>query len=109
MNITHWRHRLVISWLPLITLEVAKINELKHERSNKLEKITRKTNVRQNNHLIEFTRKIIELKNESESPQSEKIMRKTSVSQDSQLQDFISRILKLSNDNDSNKIENIMR
>ena len=59
---------------------MTKIIKLQHESATKLEKTTRKTNVSKDNQLIEFITKIIELKNESESPKSEEIMRKTSVS-----------------------------
>ena len=72
---------------------MTKIIELQYESTTKLENITRKTNVSQDNQLIEFITKVIELKNESESPKSEKIVRKRSVSQDNELQGFISRIL----------------
>ena len=72
---------------------MTKIIKLQHESVTKLEKTTRKTNVSKDNQLIEFITKIIELKNESESPKSEKIVRKRSVSQDNELQGFISRIL----------------
>ena len=76
----HWRHRFYINWLLLITLEVTKIIDLKHKSTNNLENIMKKMNVSQDNQLIEFITKIIELRNESESPKSEEIMRKTSVS-----------------------------